>query len=335
MVRFGDLRVMKSSSSLRLLGRAAMCAFWLGATVSAHAADPQFGVAAVARPAEAPAELPLYPDAKGGQGTSGAEIWDRLSTPDGTSGYIVRDVTQPTYSAFLPDPTKATGAAVILAPGGAFLSLSMETEGWQAARWLADHGVAAFVLKYRLNPTPSDTGAFMATVGATMKAAAEAGPGKVPEVRDSYALLDGQQMVRVLRHDAARWRIDPHRIGFVGFSAGAMTALSVTLADEPASRPDFVGFIYPPMASVAVPADAPQAFVGLASNDMLFGHAGFGLIQAWRDAERPIEFHYYEAGDHGFGMRRLGTTSDHWIDEFYWWMQARHLLDPAKTASAN
>jgi acetyl esterase/lipase len=282
------------------------------------------------RPANAPAELPLYPGvAPGSEGATQVEVWDRLSMGPADSGAIVRNVTRPTYSVFLPDPAKATGAAVILAPGGAFLSLSMQTEGWMAARWLADHGVAAFVLKYRVNPTPADTGAFMAAVDRIMGEAAHGGGTGAPDLQDRFAIEDGQAMVRRLRADAARYHIDPHRIGFVGFSAGAMTALRVTLADAPASRPDFVGLIYPPMDRVAVPADAPQLFVALASNDMLFGHSGFGLVQAWRDAQKPIEFHYYDAGDHGFGMRHQGTTSDHWIDEFYWWLQGRHLLTPA------
>lgn len=282
------------------------------------------------RPADAPAESPLYPGvAPGSAGAAQVEVWDRLSMGGGDSGAIVRNVTRPTYSVFPADPAKATGAAVILAPGGGFLSLSMQTEGWMAARWLADHGVTAFVLKYRTNPTPADTGAFMAKVGEMFKDAAQSGPARPPAVSDPFAIQDGQAMVRLLRAQAPRWHIDPHRIGFVGFSAGAMTALGVTLADESASRPDFVGLLYPPMNRVAVPADAPQAFVALASNDGLFGRSGFGLIEAWHEARRPIEFHFYDAGDHGFGMRQLGTTSDHWIEEFYWWLQGRHLLTPA------
>jgi acetyl esterase/lipase len=252
-----------------------------------------------------------------------------LSIPGGAPAAVVRNVTKPTYSVFLPEPSKATGAAVIIAPGGAFLSLSMMTEGWAAARWLADHGVAAFVLKYRTDKTPSNTAAFMAEVGQIFSKSAQLGPDDSPPVTDPFAIPDGQAMVRLLRRDASRFHIDPRRVGFIGFSAGAMTALGVTLADEPTSRPDFVGLLYAPMNRVSVPADAPQAFVALASNDGLFGKQGFGLVESWRLAGRSIEFHYYEAGDHGFGMRHLGTTSDHWIDEFYWWLEARGLLKPA------
>jgi acetyl esterase/lipase len=316
---------------MRVLGRS------LGAAVAALALlgpataqpPPAFHFTAISRPADAPPEYPLYPGvAPGSEGARQVELWERIETVGSDrSDVVVRNVVRPTYSVFLPDPAKATGAAVILAPGGGFQMLAMTTEGWQAARWLADHGVAAFVLKYRTDETPADPAAFVAATAKIFTAKVDA--DHPPPVGDPFAVPDGQAMVRLLRRDAARFKIDPHRIGFVGFSAGAMTALGVTLADEPASRPDFVGLIYPPMNRVSVPADAPQAFMALASNDGLFGHSGFGLVESWRKAERPIEFHYYEAGDHGFGMRRLGTTSDHWIDEFYWWLEARGVLKPA------
>lgn len=293
----------------------------------AQTAPPEFHFIPTPRPADAPQEYPLYPGvAPGSEGAKQVESWARLSVGSGDpGGMVARNVTRPTYSVFRPEPGKANGAAVILAPGGAFLSLSMETEGWMAARWLADHGVTAFVLKYRLNETAPDTQAFMAQVGATMAKATRSG-SRAPDIEHQMATADGQAMVRLLRARAAEFGVDPHRIGFVGFSAGAMTALSVALADAPGAEPDFVGLIYPPMSSVAPPADAPPAFIALARNDGLFGRSGFGLVESWHAAGKPVEFHFYDGGDHGFGMRRLGTTSDHWIDEFYWWMQARGLL---------
>lgn len=89
----------------------------------------------------------LYPREK----TADAEQWSQIG-----DNRFVRNVTRPAITPYLPDPAKATGAAVVVAPGGAFLSLSMTGEGENIARWLADHGVAAFVLKYRLTESPRD-----------------------------------------------------------------------------------------------------------------------------------------------------------------------------------
>ena len=298
-----------------------------GAATGAMTPPPGFRFTPAPKPTDAPQEFPLYAGAApGSEGARQVESWAVLSVGGDSGGAQVRNVTRPTYSVFRPAPGKATGAAVILAPGGGFLSLSMETEGWAAARWLADHGVTAFVLKYRLNETAPDTQAYMAQVAAMFAKGAQSDRNHPPEIEHHLATEDGQAMVRLVRARAAEFAIDPHRVGFVGFSAGAMTALSVTLADAPGAVPDFVGLLYPPMNVVSPPADAPPLFVGLARNDGLFGHSGFGLVESWHGARKPVEFHFYDAGDHGFGMRRLGTTSDHWIDEFYWWMQARGLL---------
>jgi acetyl esterase/lipase len=113
----------------------------------------------------------------------------------------------------------------------------------------------------------------------------------------------------------------------VGFSAGAMTALQVTLQSATGPRPDFVGLIYGPMNSVTPPANAPPVFAALANDDPLFGNTDYGLAQAWRKARAPFEMHVYERGGHGFGMASNKATSDLWIDEFFAWIRARGLLN--------
>lgn len=249
------------------------------------------------------------------------ERWDQ----QGQDNRSVRNVSNPTLTPVLPDPAKATGAAVIVAPGGAFYALSIDSEGYKVAHWLADHGVAAFVLKYRLQETPPDPREASAVMATRMKAATTAKPLETP----AEALADAQSAVRLVRSRAAEWGVDPARVGFVGFSAGAMTALSVGLADDRASRPDFIAPIYPPMSARAVPADAPPMFVAIALDDPLFAKGkSLGLIDSWRSAGRPIEVHLYGRGGHGFGMNSRGAAARLWIDEFYAWMKDRGLLGP-------
>lgn len=251
------------------------------------------------------------------------ERWER----HGGDNRAIRNVSNPTLTPFLPDPAKATGAAVIVAPGGAFFMLSIDSEGYKVARWLADHGVAAFVLKYRTEETPPDRNAAMAVMGARMKGAvtgAAGAPQTPPE-----AVEDAKAAVRLVRARAGEWRIDPARVGFLGFSAGGMTALSVGLTDDKAARPDFIAPIYPPMNARTVPADAPPMFVAIALDDPLFAKGKpLALIDSWRAAGRPVEAHLYERGSHGFGMDSRFAGAALWPDEFHAWMKDRGLLQP-------
>ena len=293
--------------------------------VSANAQAPRFSIKPIARPA-VPGEIPLYPASATPAGPV-PEGWARLlgDFPDGThmDARIARNVAVPTMTPVLPDPAKATGAAVVVAPGGAYLSLSMDSEGFQVARWLADHGIAAFVLKYRLNPTPADDAAFMGVVGKTMSAIVQGQPRTITEPR---AAPDALQAMKLIRERAATWHIDPKRVGVIGFSAGAMTALQSVLTGAGPARTAFVGYIYGPMTAVDVPAGAPPMFAALALDDPLFGKQGFGIVEAWHKAGVPVELHAYERGDHGFGMGRPGTTTTLVMDEFRLWLASRGLL---------
>jgi acetyl esterase/lipase len=243
---------------------------------------------------------------------------------------FARNVTVATLTPFLPDPSKATGAAVIVAPGGGFRTLSMENEGWDVAQALADRGVAAFVLKYRLNPTPEDMGEFetsmtrMFTPGARPPAPpGQQDPAKMlaPQIADSRAAF------ALVRSRAAEWHIDPDRIGMVGFSAGAMLTLSTALYGEDA-KPAFIGDIYGPLMPVTVPVDAPPLFIALAADDPFFANAGYGLIDSWKAAKRPVEFHLYEQGGHGFGMYPKTTTSTGWFEAFASWLTMHGYIKP-------
>ena len=241
---------------------------------------------------------------------------------------FARNVTVATLTPFLPDPAKATGTAVIVAPGGGFKTLSMENEGWDVAKALADRGVAAFVLKYRLNPTPEDMPAFEQSMRDMFAGVAAKPPvQKDASIELAPQIADARAAFAFVRSHAKEWHIDPDRVGMVGFSAGAMLTMATTLHGEDA-KPAFIGDIYGPMTSVTVPADAPPLFVALAADDPIFGNSGYGVVDSWRAAKKPVEFHLFEQGGHGFGMYQKDTTSTGWFDEFVRWMAMHGLLKP-------
>jgi acetyl esterase/lipase len=267
----------------------------------------------------------LYPDMPTPRGKS--EQWSHMRVTIGANrndNLAVRNVVRPTITPYLPDPAKATGAAVIVAPGGAFVSLSMESEGSDVARWLADHGVTAFVLKYRLNETPRDDGGFLKMMGERFADAAKGDPAE--EVKEPRATQDALKALDIVRARARAFHVDPARVGMIGFSAGAMTALNAALEGPDGQRPAFIGYVYGPMASVAVPADAPPMFAAIAMDDGLFAKQGFGIVEAWRQMGRPVELHAYERGDHGFGAGRPGTTTTGVLPQFLAWMDMHGLL---------
>lgn len=269
-----------------------------------------------------PAEIRLYSGtAPGSKPDAQAEQWDTMG-----GEYMARNVTVPTIIPVLPDPAKATGAAVLVAPGGAYMALSMDSEGLLVARKLAERGIAAFVLKYRLDPTPRDIPGFMQAIGARLAGVSTDGSKGAPPIFQPLAIDDAAVALKMIHAQAAEWKINVNRIGMIGFSAGAMTTLTLTLENRPAALPSFVGIIYGPMVPVTVPKQAPPLFAALASDDPLFGRQGFGLIESWQSAGSPVELHFYEHGQHGFGMHQQGATSDLWFEEFFTWMKDRKLL---------
>ena len=172
---------------------------------------------------------------------------------------FARNVTVSTLTPYLPMPGSANGTAVIVAPGGGFRTLSMENEGADVARELAKHGVAAFVLKYRLIQTPREMSEFehsmaeMYSGGARPAPAQPAGFGSLaPQIADARAAF------ALIRKRSAQWHVDPKRVGMVGFSAGAMLTMATELAGNDA-KPAFIGIIYGPLASVKVPPDVPAS----------------------------------------------------------------------------
>jgi acetyl esterase/lipase len=287
-----------------------------GLLLAAPAAAQEVPPALLPFVADAVAEaIPLRDD-----GDPGTEQW----FGDDALDLLVRNVTRPTIRPVLPDPSIATGAAVIVVPGGGFVAVDMGKEGMETARALADAGIAAFVVKYRTETTPRNVVGFGAQVAAGAASFMTKGrdsriPGEAAALEDALAAFE------LVRDRAADWDIDRDRIGMLGFSAGAITVLNAVLTDG-APVPAFAGLVYGRTPAVDPLRDAPPLFVAVAADDPLFGGGSWGLIDSWREAGHPVEFHYYDSGGHAFGMKPQGAPSDLWFASFLLWLDARGML---------
>ncbi len=264
-------------------------------------------------PLEAPAEPGAIPLNTGGVADQPAkESWFRQWGEP-----MVHNVTTATLTPFLPDPAKANGTAVLVAPGGGFRWLSINNEGWKIAKALNERGVAAFVLKYRLIPTP-DT-----IEGLTQAMNRPFGP-QPPRPDLTNQLQDAEAAYAMIVSRAKEWHIDADRIGMMGFSAGAGLTMHCELNSK-TMKFAFIAPIYGGMAPVEVLKDAPPLFVAIAANDFLF-KGQFGLIKSWFDAGKPVEFHLYQDGGHGFGMGYPGHTTYWWFEPFTHWLDINGFL---------
>jgi acetyl esterase/lipase len=286
----------------------------------------------------------------------GSENWTQQErVEEGPSRNILYNVVTPTLTVYLPDKAEATGTGVIIAPGGAFRILSIDFEGHDVARWLQARGIAAFVLKYRVIETP--TGFKMGAPAAGREAAAPRATGRAATAPGAggreaaapaaagrgaaggtsmddagrYGIADGIQALKVVRRHAAEWGIAPNRVGFLGFSAGAMVTTGTLLQDDAAARPNFAAPIYggPFGVMPPIPAGLPPIFLAWAQDDTLVGPTVVKFYDALRAAGYRPEVHIFSAGGHGFGMIKKGTSSDHWIDAFYYWLEAQGFTKPA------
>ncbi len=243
---------------------------------------------------------------------------------------MARNIVTATLTPFLPKPGKANGTAVIVAPGGGFRWLSMGNEGWEVATALAEKGIAAFVLKYRLYPTPASLDDFKNWMNRPRPApAASSDTAKnttaAPAQMDlSNQLEDAEAAYAMIVKRAKEWGVDTGRIGMIGFSAGAGLTMYSTLHSK-IMKLAFIGPIYGGMGPVDVPKTAPPMFNVIASDDFLF-KGQFGVIDSWFKAGIPVEFHLYQNGGHGFGLGNPNRTSNRWFDAFMHWLEVNTFL---------
>lgn len=265
-------------------------------------------IAASALAVESHPIIPLWPT-----GAPGSEA--RKNEPEKIVGSSVSNLHFPTLTVYLPEKDQATGVAVVVCPGGGHRNLVMQKEGYDIAQWLAAHGIAGFVLKYRL-------------------ARDDATPAGVPQpyTVERDALADAQRAIRLVRSRAAEWGVNPASIGIIGFSAGgelaALAAMhpdaGVAGAPDPIdrcdARPSFQGLIYPGQTQKIRPAKgAPPAFLCCGADDrpdIAEGLASVYLL--FKQAGVPVELHIYAGVGHGFGLRP--TPAAGWPDRFREWL---------------
>ncbi len=308
-------------------------------------------LASIACAAERGEEIRLWPNgAPGSEGITAAEV----SKPSVNAKYKSWPgnftVTHyPSIYVFLPPKEKATGAAMIVAPGGGHTQLVIEKEGWEMADWLNERGIAAFVLKYRLAKAPGS---------------------KYTLDKEVYA--DAARSVRLVRSRAKEWSVDPSRIGFIGFSAGGEVAGMIETRfdagnpsssdpiERASSRPDFNVLIYPfyrpgsvpprpagaapgppPPGSTPpglraietnsmfpIPADAPPVFMVCANDDPSHVVPTVKFYLELQANHIPAEMHIYDYGEHGFGLRptkKPGSPVESWPARLSEWLAARKI----------
>ena len=267
--------------------------------------------------------LPLYPGTSPGSTQESYPEKEYFSKVWNTE--VVANVTKPTLTVFKPSPDLRNGTAIVICPGGGFMALSINSEGTDVARYMAERGVTAFVLKYRIAHTGDDAPQEFHDMFADK-----------PKFHDMMAKIaplsvaDGLAAVAYVRQHASEWGVSPDRVGIIGFSAGGIVTAGVAFRYAPEGRPAFVAPIYGAaemFKDAPVPADAPPMFLAAATDDQLgLAPASIALYEKWTAAHKSAELHMYAKGGHGFGMHKQNLPTDHWIDRFSDWLAQQAFL---------
>ncbi len=242
---------------------------------------------------------------------------------------LITNVSKPTIDIYQPKPHLNTGTTVIIAPGGALYALSIINEGKKVAEWLTRKGITAVILKYRLIPTHTKDGVEeMSKKQRKDKTFLQKQVNKIIP----YAIQDGLHAIDYMRTHAKQYNINPHKIGFMGFSAGGSVAMGVSYHYTKKNRPDFLVPVYAWTAKYPVQTpkkDAPPMVVFCASNDPLnLALGNIELYTSWKKANLNAAIHMFAKGNHGFGLKTQGLPSDKWISYFYNWAVNEQLITP-------
>ncbi len=248
---------------------------------------------------------------------------DRKDIPERAKDWWIKDIHNPSITVFLPPADIATGAAVLIAPGGGHKELVFNAEGVEAAEFFNSIGVAAFALKYRLCREPNS-----------------------PYDLAIHPQEDGQRAMRLIRSRASEWGIDPDRLGMIGFSAGGEVLSLVTFSEtagnpqakDPVERmnakPDFNIYIYPGAVGIPehLPKDTAPTFMLTANDDLGAARNIQMLYNKLRAAGVPLELHIYQSGGHAFNMgnRSERISFQDWPNRITHWMTDNDMLIPSK-----
>lgn len=241
---------------------------------------------------------------------------------------IVRNVSSPALLAFPAAPEGNTGISVVIAPGGGFRFLAIDQEGTEVARWLNARGINAFVLKYRLQPTPRSDLLFKAGLiwmfaGAAINAwrSDDQLPDRPFSPIQTKAISDGLKAIAWVRENAEQWNLRVDSIGMLGFSAGGAVASGVAKQGRGAERADFVALLYAVPAAGEVPDNAAPLFIVTADDDPVVPASwSQALHEQWLAAGRESTLIRYPEGGHGFGLKQQGIAADQWIARFHEWL---------------
>ena len=243
---------------------------------------------------------------------------------------VVTNVSKPTMQVFKPREKHNSGTAVIVAPGGGLYAHSINSEGNDVGKWLAEKGITTFVLKYRLVPTGKDGVQEVTDLGVS-------NPKKIgDEVAKVLPLSieDGLNAISHVRENAAEYGIDPSKIGFMGFSAGGAVTMGVGYNYDEKNRPDFLVPVYAWTDVIAVKEpriNVPPTLLICATDDPLgLAKGSIALYESLRKSGKSVALHMYAKGGHGFGMKKQGLPSDNWIQRFYEWAVSERLTTPKK-----
>lgn len=251
------------------------------------------------------------------------ERHDLVKLPSGETR-VKTNVNAPTLTVFRPASGKANGAAVVVLPGGGFGGLAWDLEGIEPAQWLVSRGITAFVLKYRVGHIALEPGQAPPKDMDGMLRLME--PGRL------LAVADAVQALKQVRGAAAKFGIDPDRVGMMGFSAGAITTLGVAMQADASSRPNFAVAAYGMPVNADQPAaDAPPLFLVHAQDDTTVPAAGSTkLFEQWQHVRRPAELHIYSKGGHGFGMRLKDQPVGQWPEALGAWLTSSGVMERVK-----
>jgi hypothetical protein len=289
----------------------------------------------VCTPLMAAEELRLWPGK-----APGSEDWSEpeeiITSASGSRSII--NVSDPTMTVHLPDASKANGTAVLVIPGSGMRMLSIN-DGEKSARWLNDHGIAAFVLKHRVLPRSSPSWPIprppAPAPGKTLPPEIEirnANTDPTPDDKDLAMVLrlataDAQRALQLIRANAKKWRIEPTKVGIMGFSAGGGIAISAALAPPGDAYPDFLISVYgPALQEVTVPPHAPPLFMAVGQMHWNVTNGLVALFAKWKEAEKPAELHIYDMINGRVGIDPRGNPGDMWLDALLAWMQVRDLV---------